>query len=151
MFVMVEKFCRTCEVCMRAKSSYAPPVGKLHSLPIPMRPWQSIAMDFLGPFPETDGFNYLWVVVCRLTGHAHLVPVNTKTTATELSFLYLKEIVRHHGLPESIVSDRDSKFTSVWWKELHRLMGTKLLMSTSFHLQTDGATERLNRSIGQIF
>ncbi len=150
-FPMAEKYCQTCEVCMRSKGPYTSPAGKLHSLPIPSRPWQSIAMDFLGPFPETDGFNYLWVVVCRLTGHAHLVPVNTKTTATELSFVYLKEIVRHHGLPESIVSDRDSKFTSVWWKELHRLMGTKLLMSTSFHPQTDGATERLNRSIGQIF
>lgn len=108
-------------------------------------------MDFLGPFPETDGFNYLWVVVCYLTGHAHLIPVNTMTTATELSFVYLKEIVRHHGLPKSIVSDRDSKFTSVWWKELHHLMGTKLLMSTSFHPQTDGAMECLNHSIGQIF
>lgn len=148
---MVEKFCQTCKVCMHSKGSYAPPSEKLHSLPIPSQPWQSIAMDFLGLFPETDGFNYLWVVVWHLTGHAHLVPVNTKTTVMELSFIYLKEIVRHHGLPESIVSDHDSKFTSIWWKELHHLMGTKLLMSTLFHPQTDDAMECLNCSIGQIF
>jgi hypothetical protein len=80
-----------------------------------------------------------------------LIPVNTKTTATELSWIYLREIVRLHGLADSIVSDRDSKFTSRWWRELHRLLGAKLLMSTSFHPATDGVTERANRSIGQIF
>ena len=62
----------------------------------------------------------------------------------------LKEIVRLHGIPESIMSDQDAKFTSKFWKELHRLLGTKLLMSTAFHLQTDGATERANRSITQV-
>src|SRR5262249_36582523 len=65
--------------------------------------------------------------------------------------LYVKNVVRLHGLPSSIVSDRDSKFTSKWWTELHRIMGAKLLMSTSFHPQTDGATERMNRSVAQIF
>jgi hypothetical protein len=68
-----------------------------------------------------------------------------------LSWIYLKEVVRLHGLPESIVSDRDLKFTSKWWRELHRLMGAKLLMSTSFHPQMDGVTERANRSVGQLF
>ena len=81
----------------------------------------------------------------------HLIPCHTKNTATELSMRYIKEIVRLHGLPVSIVSDRDPKFTSVWWKEVHRLLGARLLMSTSFHPQTDGATERANRSIAQIF
>ena len=107
-------------------------------------------MDFIGPFPETNELNYLWVIICRLTSMVHLIPVHTKITAKELSWKYLREIVRLHGLPESIVSDRDSKFTSRWWKELHRMIGTQLLMSTSFHPQTDGQTERMNRNIGQI-
>jgi hypothetical protein len=81
----------------------------------------------------------------------HLILVNTKTTASQLSWIYIREIVRLHGLAESIVSNRDSKFTSKWWKELHRLMGTKLLMSTAFHPQMDGVTEQVNRSICQIF
>jgi len=80
----------------------------------------------------------------------HLIPLHTSVTAKELSWKYLREIVQLHGLPSSIVSDRDSKFTSKWWKELHRLVGSQLLMSTSFHPQTDGQTERANRSIGQI-
>lgn len=146
----VNQFCLTCQVCRRSKPSNQKPAGVLHSLPIPTRPWQSIGMDFIGPFPEVEHKNYLWVVICRMTSQIHLIPITTKTTATELSYIYLKEIVRLHGLPESIVSDRDSKFTSRWWRELHRLLGAKLLMSTSFHPQTDGATERANRSIGQI-
>ena len=71
-------------------------------------------------------------------------------TARGVTWLILKEVMRLHGIPESIVSDRDTKFTSIFWKELHRLMGSKLLMSTAFHPQTDGATERANRSIAQI-
>ena len=79
----------------------------------------------------------------------HLVPINTTTKASELAWIYVNNIVKIHGLPESIVSDRDSKFTSKFWTEVHRLLGTKLLMSTSFHPQTDGATERVNKSVGQ--
>ena len=71
-------------------------------------------------------------------------------TARGIVWLILKEVVRLHGIPESIVSDRDTKFTSIFWKELQRLMGSKLLMSTAFHLQTDGATEQANRLIAQI-
>jgi len=110
-----------------------------------------IGMDFIGPFTEVNGYNYLWVVICRMTSMVHLVPVNTKTTASQLSAIYVQEIVRLHELPSSIVCDRDPKLMLKWWHELHRIMGTKLLMSTSFHLQIDGATERANRFIGQIF
>ena len=107
-------------------------------------------MDFVGPFPESSGYDYLWVVICCLTSMVHLVPIRTTTTASELAQLYIQEIVRLHGLADSIVSDRDSKFTSRFWRETHRLLGTKLLMSTSFHPQMDGASERTIRSIAQI-
>jgi hypothetical protein len=80
----------------------------------------------------------------------HLVPLNVTIKASELAYLYLAHIVRLHGLPKSIVSDRDSKFTSRFWKELHRLLGTKLRMSTAFHPETDGASERVIRSVAQI-
>ena len=80
----------------------------------------------------------------------HLVPTTKRVTAKEVAWLFLKEVVRLHEVPESIVSDHDTKFTSTFWHELHRLMGTKLLMSTVFHPQTDGATGWENCSIGQI-
>jgi len=107
-------------------------------------------MDFIGPFPESSDCDYLWVVICRLTSMVHLVPIRTTTTASELARLYVCEIVRLHGLARTIVLDRDSKFTSKFWRETHRLLGTKLLMSTSFHPQIDGALERAIRSVAQI-
>jgi hypothetical protein len=146
----VDKYCETCGICQANKTSMQRPVGLLHPLPIPNRPWGSIGMDFIGPFPTSKGYDYLWVIICRLTSMVHLIPVNTTVKASELALLYIKEVVRLHGLPDSIVSDRDSKFTSKFWSETHRILGTKLLMSTAFHLQTDGTTERANRSVGQI-
>ena len=89
-------------------------------------------------------------MIDQLTSQVHLVPTTTTVTARGVVWLMLKEVMRLHGIPESIVSNRDTRFTSIFWKELHRLMGSKLLMSTAFHPQMDGATERANRSIAQI-
>ena len=146
----IEIFCRSCGPCQVNKDSNQRPTGLLHTLPIPDRPWQSVGMDFIGPLPLSNGYDYLLVVIDRLTSMVHLIPTTTKVTAGQTAWLYVKEVVRLHGVPESIVSDRDTKFTSLFWRELHRVLGTKLMMSTSFHPQTDGATERANRSIGQI-
>src|SRR6266852_8641331 len=107
-------------------------------------------MDFVGPFPRSQNYDYLWVVICRLTSMVHLIPLMVRTKTTELAWFYIRDIVQLHGMPDSIVSDRDSKFTARFWQELHRLMGTKLLMSTSFHPQMDGHTECVNHSVGQI-
>ena len=99
---------------------------------------------------DTSADVHLWVVICRMTSMVHLIPVTTRITAKELSWEYLTGIVKLHSLPSLIVSDRDSKFTSKWWRELHRLLGAKLLMSTSFHPQTDGQSERAIWNITQI-
>jgi hypothetical protein len=101
----LREFCESCEACTQAKGSTKKPMGKLHPLPIPTKPWDSIGMDFIGPFPESKGFNYLWVVICRMTSMVHLIPVHTKIMAMELSWVYHREIVCLHGLPSSIVSD----------------------------------------------
>ena len=147
----VAKFCMTCGTCQAIKPSTQRPAGLLHPLPIPTRPWESIGMDFIGPLPPSpEGYNFIWVVVDRLTTMVHLVALKTSATATEVAERYLKEIVRLHGVAGSIVSDRDPRFTSIFWTEVHRLLGTKLLMSTSFHPQTDGVTERMNRVINAV-
>ena len=146
----IESFCKSCGLCQTTKDSGQRPAGLLHTLPIPDRPWQSIGMDFMGPLPLSNNYDYLLVVIDRLTSMVHLIPTTVKVTATEVAKIFMQEVVRLHGMPESIVSDRDSKFTSKFWRELHRALGIKLLMSTAFHPQTDGATERANRSIGQI-
>ena len=147
----VAKYCSTCGTCQAVKPSTQRPMGLLHPLPIPSRPWESIGMDFIGPLPPSpEGYNFIWVVIDRLTSMVHLVALKTSATATEVAERYLKEIVRLHGIASSIVSDRDPRFTSVFWTEVHRLLGTKLMMSTSFHPQTDGATERMNRVVNSI-
>ena len=146
----VNKYYTMCGICQVNKTSMQRHVGLLHTLPIPNRPWGSIGMDLIGPFPKSKGFDYLWVVICRLTSMVHPVPVNTTNKASELLSLYVKEVVHLHGLPDSIISNRDSKFTSMFWHEIHWILGTKLLMSTLFHSQTDGASEQVNMSVGQI-
>src|SRR6266481_4644437 len=146
----IKWYCSSCGLCQVTKDSNQKPSGLLHSLPIPDCPWQLIGMDFMGPLPLSKSHNYLLVVIDRYTSQVHLIPTTTHVTSKEVAWLFLKEIVRLHGVPDSIVSDRDSKFTSKFWKELHWLMGTKLLMSTVFHPQTDGATERANCSISQV-
>jgi hypothetical protein len=107
-------------------------------------------MDFVGPLRDNKGFNYLLVVIDRFSSMVHIIPTTTTVNALGVADLYFREIVRLHGLPKSIVSDRDSKFTSTFWNKLHRLLGTRLLKSTAFHPQTDGATERANRTVGQL-
>jgi hypothetical protein len=146
----VSEFCKSCGHCQMNKPSNQHPQGLLKSLQIPSRPWESVGIDFLGPFPPSEGFNYLMVVICRLTSMVHLIPTHTSVKASEVANLYYRNVWRLHGLPSSIISDRDSKFTSAFWRELNSAVGTKLLMSTAYHPQTDGATERANRTISQI-
>jgi hypothetical protein len=143
----IKLYCKTCLICQTMKSSTQRVPGLLHSLPIPTCPWSSITIDFVSPFPESGGHDYLWVVICRLTSMVHLVPIKTITTASNLAWLYIREIVCLYGLMEMIVSDRDSKFMSKFWCEMHKLLGMKHLMSTLFHPQMDGVSEHAIRLI----
>jgi hypothetical protein len=146
----VELFCKSCVICQTTKMSTSRPKGLLHSLPIPEAPWQSIAMDFMGPFPECMGYDYLLIVICHLTSLVHLIPTTTSTKATEIAWLFLKDIIQLHGLPETIVLDHDPKFVSKFWRKLHHLMGVKLLMSTAYHPQTDVMGKRAIRGVTQV-
>jgi hypothetical protein len=146
----VKLFCDSCSMCQATKTINQQPQGLLHSLPIPTKPWSSISMDFVGLFPLVNNFDYIWVVLCRLTSLVHLIPLRTTTTASQLALLFMNHIVRLHRLPETIVSDRDPKFTSLFWTEIHRLLGIKLAKSTAFHPQTNGASERMIRKMSQV-
>ena len=139
----IDKYCTSCGICQTNKSSNKRPMELLHNMPIPTQPWSSIGMDFVGLFSKSKGYDYLWIIIDRMTSMVHLIPISTTIKATELAWLYILQIVKLHSLHDSIVSDRDSKFTSKFWCEVHRLMGSKLKMSTAFHPQTDGASERI--------
>ena len=119
-------------------------------MPIPSRPWESVGMDFVGPFTEVEGFDYVLLVICRLTAMVHLLPMWTNASAKDIAGIFVKEVVRLHGIPESIVSDRDTKFTSQFWVELSKILGQRLLMSSSYHPQMDGSSERAIQTMSQI-
>ena len=100
-------------------------------------------------FPKSQGFEVILVVVDRLTKYAHFVPVSHPYTAAMIASLYMSHIFKLHGMPASIVSDRDATFTSLFWFELFWLHGTDLAMSTTYHPQSDGQTEIVNESLEQ--
>jgi hypothetical protein len=147
----VRDYIRTCDSCQRNKPSNMLPPGLLQPLPIPDHNWDSVSMDFVVALPKTlDGNDAIMVVVDRLSKMAHFIPATTDMTAEGCARLFFDEVFRLHGLPTSVVSDRDPKFTSVFWRSLFQLTGTKLAMSTAYHPQTDGQTERLNRTLEEM-
>ncbi|KAL4308140.1 hypothetical protein GQ457_01G026660 [Hibiscus cannabinus] len=140
----VAEFVSKCMVCQRVKAEHQFPSGLLQPLKIPEWKWERITMDFVTGLPMTPlKKDYVWVIVDRFTKCAHFLPVHTTYTYDKLAELYIREIVRLHGVPKSIVSDRDPKFTSRFWESLHTDLGSRLNFSTSYHSQTDGQSERV--------
>jgi len=108
-------------------------------------------MDFVTHLPRSmRGHDSIWVIVDRLTKCAHFLPINQKMTLDKLAELYVREIVRLHGVPASIVSDRDPRFTSRFWQSLQNALGTQLRMSSTYHPQTDGQSERTIQSLEDL-
>jgi len=141
-------YVKSCPDCQKNKTARHHPYGLSSPLELPYTPWQSIAMDFITELPVSDGCDQLWVVIDRFTKMAHFIPLPTnEKTAADLATRFAKEIWKYHGLPTDIASDRDSRFTSGVWQEFLRLSGIRPRMSTAFHPQTDGQTERLNQTI----
>ena len=147
----VKKYVSSCETCQRNKDSTQRPGGLLQPLPIPEKPWSSVSMDFITHLPRTkNGFNALTVFVDRLTKMVHFSPGKTTDTASDVANQFLRTVFCRHGLPVEIISDRDARFTGTFWKALMTLLQIKLGMSTAFHPQTDGQTERTNRTIENV-
>ncbi|WVZ58301.1 hypothetical protein U9M48_008584 [Paspalum notatum var. saurae] len=128
----VAEYVAVCDTCQRVKTEYQRPTGLLQPLKIPEWKWKEISMDFIVGLPRTQkGYNSIWVVVDRLTKVAHFIPVNTTYSGARLAELYISRIVCLHGVPERIISDRGSQFTSRFWEQLHDSLDTKLRLSPS--------------------
>ncbi|KAJ9540615.1 hypothetical protein OSB04_027121 [Centaurea solstitialis] len=139
----VASYVEKCVTCLQVKAEHQKPYGNLQPLEIPEWKWEHVTMDFVTKLPRTlRGHDTIWVIVDRLTKSAHFLEMRETLPMDKLAKLYINEVVRRHGVPLSIVSDRDSRFTSQFWHGLQEGLGTKLKLSTAYHPQTDGQSER---------
>ncbi|GJP29248.1 hypothetical protein CLOM_g22337, partial [Closterium sp. NIES-68] len=147
----VQKFVTSCDTCQRIKSSKQKKAGPLQPLPVPEQPWQVVSLDFItGLPPTTNGHDAILVAIDKFSKMGHFIPTHTTARTDEIAQLFVRYIISQHGIPTTLISDRDPKFTSKFWKELMSLFGTKLAMSSAYHPQTDGQTERLNQVVEQL-
>ena len=139
----IANYVSRCLECQQVKAVRQRPAGLLQPLPISKWKWEDITMDYVVGFPRSGrGNNAIWVIVDRLTKTAHFIAIKNTYSMNRMVATYVREIVRLHGSPISITSDRDPRFVSRFWKALQRAMGTKLNFSTAFHPHTDGQSKR---------
>ena len=146
----VARYIRNCHVCQRTKAPRDRYNGLLQPLPVPEQRWQDISMDFIVGLPPSDGYNAICTIVDRLTKERHYAPciATDKGTSAEATVdILMRYVFRTHGLPKSIVSDRGSQFISLVWKALCQRLGITISLSTAFHPETDGQTERANQDV----
>jgi hypothetical protein len=144
----ISKYTASCHSCQTNKHENNPKSGILHPLPLAHEPFASVSMDFIVNLPKTrSGHSGIKVVLDRCTKYARLSPITNSIDAPKVAKLFFDQVVRNHGLPDSIICDRDSRFTSKFWKALFSFFGTKIKASSSFHPETDGQTEVMNKTL----
>ncbi|XP_063782381.1 uncharacterized protein LOC134932160, partial [Pseudophryne corroboree] len=146
----VDQWVRACDICARNKTPRGVPVGPLHPLSIPSKPWTHISMDFVVDLPKSSGMTAIWVVVDRFSKMAHFVPLVGLPSARRLSELFMLHVVRLHGLPLDVVSDRGSQFVAKFWRAFCSDLQISVSLSSGYHPQSNGQTERVNQSLEQF-
>ena len=147
----VQDYVAKCDMCQRNKAANQKPAGLLQPLQIPDGLWSSVSMDLITQLPQThDGNTAIIVFVDRLSKMTVLAPTKTQIGAKEFAQIFMDRVCSRFGIPESIVSDRDTRFTSLFFKEVCSRLSIKQNMSTAFHPQTDGQTERMNRVLEEM-
>ena len=144
---MVKQWVRECDVCQRQKPDLSAYPGLLQPLPIPVKVWSDIFMDFVEGLPKSHGKTAILVVMDRLSKYAHFVPLQHPFTAAQVAQVFLDNVYKLHGLPNTIVSDWDKMFLSAFWQSLSKALKVKLQMSTAYHPQSDGQTEVVDRCL----
>ena len=143
----IKTFVAACLVCLQAKPDRARYPGLLSPLPVPAEAWQMVSMDFIDGLPTSRHANYIMVVVDKLSKFTHFIPLHHPYTAQRVAQAFLDNIFKIHGLPTHTISYRDPIFTSQFWRELFCLAQVTLAMSSAYHPQSDGQTERANQCL----
>jgi hypothetical protein len=142
----IAKYVSECDTCQRIKASHLKAAGTLQPLPIPSWKWEDLNMDFIVGLPNTSRHHdSIWVIVDRLTKTTHFLPVHTTHRVEKYAEIYIDQIVRLHGIPRTIVSDRGAPFVPHFWEQLQESLGTHVIRSSAYHPQTDSQMERVNQ------
>jgi hypothetical protein len=149
---IVSEYIKTCEVCQKANKQTGKRYGLLQKISEPTNKWEIINMDFVTGLPPGGSYSYnsVLVVVDRYSKRARFIPNHKDDTAMEVAMLFWNRIMADVGVPKIIISDRDPKFTSEFWRNLHDMLGTKLAFSTAYHPQTDGLAERMIQTLEEM-
>ena len=134
-------------VCAQSKTPQQAPSGLLQPLPVPHHPWSHISLDFVTGLPPSDGNTTILMVVDRFSKGAHFIPLPKLPSAKETAQLMVQHVCRIHGLPVEIVSDRGPQFSSKFWKVFCTLIGSSASLSSGFHPQSNGESERANQDM----
>jgi transposase InsO family protein len=143
----VRQFTRSCDTCQRTKAPRHKPFGLLRPLDVPQRPWLALTMDHITKLPISNGYDAILVVCDRHTRMTTFIPTQESSNASELARLFVTHVFRYHGLPDSILSDRGPTFVSEFWRRLCHLLNIRAELSTAYHPQTNGLTERTNQTL----
>ena len=145
--LFVQDYISSCMRCARNKPRRHSPHGLLEPLPVAQRPWSSISMDHIEQLPLSGGYDAILVIICRFTKYGLFLPTHTTSTSRDLAILFLAWVFSKHGLPDEIISDRGSRFVSKFWKTVTSKLNIKRKLSTAYHPETDGQTERVNQTL----
>ena len=143
----VKRYVKGCDQCQRMKNRAEMPAGKLRPNEVPERPWQHISVDFITKLPVSKGYDSILVVCDRFSKMSYFVATTEKTMAEELARLFRDNVWKLYGLPESVISDRGLQFAAGLTKELNKMLGIETKLSTAYHPQIDGQTERTNQEL----
>ena len=147
----IAEFMAKCSTCQQVKIEHQKPSGSMQEFTIPTWKWEEVNMDFVMGLPRTrHQHDSVWVIIDRMTKSAHFLPVRTSYSTEDYAKLYIRELVRLHGVPLSIISDRGTQFTSHFWKAFQKGLGTQVHLSTAFHPQKDGQVERTIQTLEDI-
>jgi hypothetical protein len=149
----VQEVIRNCDTCNRSKTGRHQPYGELQPIPVPEKAWETVAMDFITKLPKSKEpltgtlYDSILVITDKLTKYAYFLPYKEESTAEDIAYTFIRVVISQHGVPKQLISDRDKLFTSKFWKALMKALGLNHTLSTAYHPQTDGQTERLNQTL----